>query len=108
VATDFTFEFLGLPPLASERAKITGLAAHIRDVQVRSGAPSLRSGFVQVKVTCYAPPASGLSSPISIMDGLCQALLKARMIGNLADVRDIRYRRRQGAEARCVVTLSRL
>jgi hypothetical protein len=108
VADDFSFEFHGLPPLASERAKINGLAAHIRDVQVRSGARPFRNVFVQVKLTCYAPPASGLSSPISIMDGLCQSLIKANMIGSLGDVRDIRYRRRQGPEVRCVVTLARL
>ncbi len=105
---DFTFEFHGLPPLAGERAKVNGLAAHIRELRVRSGAKPFRNVFVQIKLTCYAPPASGLSSPLPIVDGLCQALVKAGILGSLSDVRDLRYRRRQGPEVRCVVTLSRL
>ena len=107
MAADFTFEFPGLPPLGSDRAKVAKLAAEMRGLMIRSGFKPARNEFMQIKLTCYAPPASGLSSPMAIMDGLCQALVKARVIGSLSDLRDIRYRRHQGPELRCVVTLSR-
>ncbi len=107
MAGEFTFELFGLPPLTSDGAKISGVAGRIRDLRIRSRHPSFRGELVQIKVRFYAPPASGLSSPLSILNGLSQALVQARIFGSLADVRDIRYRRRSGAQARYVVTVSR-